>query len=103
VNPQESTIESYQEQVRNYLSLTGVERGLVVFMTSGKVIEVVAADSSSGGVGGRGVGRTEAVRFGLPPRANYCTRDLVHSSGSLLVLPEEEGDSWPVTRRPTSQ
>ena len=40
VRPSESTVELYREQVRAYLRLTGVERGRLVFLTSGRVEEV---------------------------------------------------------------
>ena len=36
-----ATIEHYRAQVRAYLAMTGAERGLIVMMTTGQVIEVV--------------------------------------------------------------
>lgn len=40
VQPTAATIEHYRAQVRAYLDITGIERGLVVLVTSGQVITV---------------------------------------------------------------
>ena len=40
VAPNQAMIEHYRQQVSTYLELTGAERGLIVLMTSGKVIMV---------------------------------------------------------------
>lgn len=40
VSPASSTIEHYCSQVGTYLKLTGAERGLIVLLTSGKIIEI---------------------------------------------------------------
>lgn len=40
VAPDGATIEHYRAQVRAYLDMTGATRGLIVMMTTGKVIEV---------------------------------------------------------------
>ncbi|MFC3784084.1 exodeoxyribonuclease-5 [Sphingopyxis italica] len=40
VAPEQATIEHYRAQVRAYLAVAGAERGLIVMMTTGQVIEV---------------------------------------------------------------
>jgi ATP-dependent exoDNAse (exonuclease V) beta subunit len=40
VQPTQATIEHYRAQVRNYLDMTGAERGLIVMVTSGKILTV---------------------------------------------------------------
>ena len=40
VDPSPETVEHYRAQVRAYLDMTGAERGLIVMMTSGRVIEI---------------------------------------------------------------
>lgn len=40
VNPSPETVEHYRAQVRSYLRTTGVENGLIVFVTSGIVVQV---------------------------------------------------------------
>jgi ATP-dependent exoDNAse (exonuclease V) beta subunit len=40
LRPSSSAVSNYVEQVRDYLRMDGIERGLVVFMTIGKVVEV---------------------------------------------------------------
>ena len=40
VQPNPETIEHYRTQVRNYLDMTGTERGLIVLVTSGLVLPV---------------------------------------------------------------
>ena len=42
VAPTPATVARYQGQVGAYLGATGCSRGLIVFMTSGKIVEVVA-------------------------------------------------------------
>jgi ATP-dependent exoDNAse (exonuclease V) beta subunit len=44
VDPGKEVVAGYREQVRDYLRLTGVERGLLVFLTSGRVEEVRTAE-----------------------------------------------------------
>ncbi len=44
VDPAPEIIEQYRIQVRNYLDMTGAERGLIVFVTSGKVMAVTPSD-----------------------------------------------------------
>jgi hypothetical protein len=39
-SPTEDTIEDYRLQVSNYLDLTGAQKGLIVTLTAGGVIEV---------------------------------------------------------------
>ncbi|MEX2534465.1 MAG: UvrD-helicase domain-containing protein [Trueperaceae bacterium] len=43
VNPKESTIASYREQVSDYLRLANLERGLIVFATTGSVVVVISS------------------------------------------------------------
>jgi len=38
--PTPSTIDHYKKQVRQYMEMNNAERGLIVFMTAGKVVEV---------------------------------------------------------------
>ena len=40
VNPNAGTLDHYRSQVRAYLDMTGAERGLIVLMTTGRVIGV---------------------------------------------------------------
>jgi hypothetical protein len=40
VQPTLATIDHYRAQVRNYLDMTGTERGLIVMVTSGKILTV---------------------------------------------------------------
>ena len=40
VDPTEETLDHYRAQVRAYLDVTDAERGLIVLMTSGKMIAV---------------------------------------------------------------
>lgn len=40
VRPDARTIEQYRDQVRDYIDLVGAKRGLIVFMTTGQVIDV---------------------------------------------------------------
>ena len=40
VDPSPETVEHYRAQVRTYLDMTGAERGLIVMMTSGRVVEI---------------------------------------------------------------
>ena len=42
VQPSPETIEHYRAQVRNYLDMTGTDRGLIVLVTSGTVLSVTA-------------------------------------------------------------
>lgn len=44
IDPQPETIDHYRQQIAAYQRATGAKRGLIVFMTSGKVIEVLVAD-----------------------------------------------------------
>jgi exodeoxyribonuclease-5 len=41
VSPDAQTLEHYKAQVRAYLDMTGAERGLIVLMTSGAVVQVL--------------------------------------------------------------
>jgi hypothetical protein len=43
VDPSPVTVESYKAQVRDYLIATGAKSGLIVFVTSGRVENVVLA------------------------------------------------------------
>ena len=43
LDPSPETLEHYRAQVRNYLDMTGAERGLVVCVTPGTVIPVTQA------------------------------------------------------------
>ena len=40
VDPSPAALEHYRAQVRAYLDITGARKGLIVFMTSGRVVEV---------------------------------------------------------------
>ena len=40
VNPTPSTLDHYHQQVRSYLRMTGARHGLIVLMTTGRVITV---------------------------------------------------------------
>jgi len=40
VRPEHRIVEQYRDQVRDYMELVGAERGLIVFMTTGEVIDV---------------------------------------------------------------
>ena len=40
VDPSPETVDHYRAQVRTYLDMTGAERGLIVMITSGRVVEV---------------------------------------------------------------
>jgi ATP-dependent exoDNAse (exonuclease V) beta subunit len=42
IDPQPETIDHYRQQIAAYQRATGAKRGLIVFMTSGKVIEIAA-------------------------------------------------------------
>ena len=41
VNPDPQTLDHYRSQVRAYLDMTGAERGLIVLMTTGAMINVL--------------------------------------------------------------
>jgi exodeoxyribonuclease-5 len=43
ISPSPEVIEKYKSQVYAYLSATNAEKGLLVFVTSGKVVEVIRA------------------------------------------------------------
>jgi len=43
VDPAPQTVEHYRAQVRNYLTMSGAQKGLIVMVTSGRVIVVEAA------------------------------------------------------------
>lgn len=40
LRPSAQTVQMYREQVRDYVKMTGANRGLIVFMSSGSVVEV---------------------------------------------------------------
>ena len=40
VNPSEKRVQKYTKQVKDYLKIVGAPRGMIVFMTSGKIIEI---------------------------------------------------------------
>lgn len=42
VNPGQAETDQYRSQVGAYLAATGAQRGLIVFMTTGRVVEVLA-------------------------------------------------------------
>ena len=42
VDPAPETVEHYRAQVPNYLLATGLAQGLVVFVTSGRLVRVAA-------------------------------------------------------------
>ncbi|WP_340116157.1 UvrD-helicase domain-containing protein [Pelagibius sp. 7325] len=46
VNPAPETVEHYRAQVSAYLDVTGAERGLIVLLTSGTVIDVAGAPAA---------------------------------------------------------
>jgi ATP-dependent exoDNAse (exonuclease V) beta subunit len=43
VQPTPETIDHYRAQVRNYLEMTGTERGLIVLVTTGKILAVASS------------------------------------------------------------
>jgi ATP-dependent exoDNAse (exonuclease V) beta subunit len=43
LRPSKQTVGMYKEQVGDYVKMTGANRGLIVFMSTGKVVEVLAA------------------------------------------------------------
>ncbi|QRY94199.1 UvrD-helicase domain-containing protein [Sphingomonas paucimobilis] len=47
VNPNAQTLDHYRAQVSAYLDMTGADRGLIVMMTSGRIIEVQASAAIS--------------------------------------------------------
>ncbi|MBB3880221.1 MULTISPECIES: UvrD-helicase domain-containing protein [Sphingomonas] len=47
VNPNAQTLDHYRAQVSAYLDMTGADRGLIVLMTSGRIIEVQASAAIS--------------------------------------------------------
>jgi exodeoxyribonuclease-5 len=47
VNPAPETVEHYRAQVSAYLDVTGAERGLIVLLTSGTVIDVVGPPAAA--------------------------------------------------------
>lgn len=48
VDPTPETLEHYRAQVRAYLDMTGVDRGLIILATSGMVIPVFGGDATVG-------------------------------------------------------
>ena len=48
VDPAPETVEHYRAQVHTYVEMTGAERGLVVFVTSGVVDPIMRKDGGSG-------------------------------------------------------
>lgn len=44
INPAAKTVQDYVEQVRTYLDAKGIENGLIVFMTTGKILELSMAE-----------------------------------------------------------
>jgi exodeoxyribonuclease-5 len=48
VDPERKTLDHYQTQVKAYLEMTGTERGLIVLVTSGKVIPVTRGSVAKG-------------------------------------------------------
>ena len=38
--PRRRAVEHYRAQVRTYLDMTGADRGLIVMMTGGRVVEI---------------------------------------------------------------
>ena len=48
VSPEVQTLDHYRAQVGAYLDMTGAERGLIVLMTSGKVISIPATTATQG-------------------------------------------------------
>lgn len=49
VQPSPETIEHYRAQVRNYLDMTGTDRGLIVLITSGTVLTVLPTPTAAVG------------------------------------------------------
>ena len=49
VNPAPATVDHYAAQIRTYMQATGAERGLIVFMTSGKCLEIAPNMTSNSG------------------------------------------------------
>jgi exodeoxyribonuclease-5 len=47
VNPNAQTLDHYRAQVSAYLDMTGADRGLIVLMTSGRIIEVQSSAAIS--------------------------------------------------------
>jgi ATP-dependent exoDNAse (exonuclease V) beta subunit len=54
VDPQDSTVSSYREQVIDYLTMIGARRGLLVFLTTGRVVEVEIPPSPAAEAGALG-------------------------------------------------
>ena len=52
VNPSAAALDHYRNQVTAYLKITGATQGLIVFMTSGRVVVVTANPPGSGGFSG---------------------------------------------------
>lgn len=48
VNPTPEIIDQYRGQVRKYLAMTGAERGLIVFLTSGEILTVMPSSADAG-------------------------------------------------------
>ena len=40
VDPSPETVDHYRSQVQTYLDMTGAERGLIVMMTGGRVVDI---------------------------------------------------------------
>ncbi|MGH8431542.1 MAG: UvrD-helicase domain-containing protein, partial [Solimonas sp.] len=49
VAPSAETVEHYRAQVRNYLDMSGTERGLIVLVTSGAVLPVTSSPVAASG------------------------------------------------------
>jgi len=47
VNPSAQTLDDYRTQVRTYLEISGATKGLIVFMSSGRVVPVTSGQSAS--------------------------------------------------------
>jgi hypothetical protein len=43
VQPTPETIDHYRAQVRNYLDMTGTDRGLIVLVTTGEILAVASS------------------------------------------------------------
>ena len=79
VNPDPQTLDHYRAQVRAYLDMTGAERGLIVLMTTGAVIDCLALTPDDGGL------RRERSMASRKRPATSAQDDLFNEEVSLLL------------------
>ena len=66
VDPSLETVEHYLAQVRTYLVMTGADRGLIVMMTGGRVVEVRGRDDGYEGKEAQQLPGGDCSRAALP-------------------------------------